>query len=167
MKPISLLFASLLLAAVTLAQQPSSKTTKAHHSARAAAHATIWTNTQGEWQDVPVFPKGAQMKVISGNPKAGPSDLYVKFPAGYGVPFHWHTPVESVYEQAGSLELAMPHSTDTHTIAAGGFFRSPSHMVHKATCTSSEDCYFFLHSTGPFDIHLVAPAAAAKSNSAK
>jgi quercetin dioxygenase-like cupin family protein len=120
-----------------------------------AKAATYWTNTEGEWMDVPVFPKGAQMKVISGNPKTGASDLFVKMPAGYVAPLHWHTPAESVYMQAGTLEFGEAHSSATHTISAGGFFHSPPKMVHKATCTGNEDCYFFLHSTGPFDIHLV------------
>jgi quercetin dioxygenase-like cupin family protein len=127
---------------------------------RGTGSATLWTPAEGEWKDVPVFPKGAQMKVISGDPGKGASDLYVKFPAGYVAPLHWHTPAESVYVQSGSLEFGMQHSDQTHTIGAGGFFHSPPKMIHKATCSTKEDCYFFLHSTGAFDIHLVTDTTA-------
>ncbi len=134
----------------------STKGARSHKSGnRAPNAATFWTSTEGDWMDVPVFPKGAQMKVISGDPAKGASDLYVKFPAGYVAPLHWHTPAESVYVQAGSLEFGMQHSNETHTVAAGGFFNSPPKMIHKASCSTKEDCYFFLHSTGAFDIHLV------------
>ena len=143
-------------ASSTLGQTKTASGAGAHRKAAAkAAQAVFWSNTEGEWMDVPVFPKGAQMKVINGDPKKGASDLFVKFPAGYVAPLHWHTPAESVYMQAGTLEFGMPNSAATHTIAAGGFFHSAPKMVHKATCTGNEDCYFFLHSTGPFDIHLV------------
>lgn len=147
-------------ATTTKSTKSTASTAKAHHGR--AAEAASWNTDQGEWSDVPVLPEGAQMKVIHGNPKTGASDLYVKMPSGYVAPFHWHTPNESVYMQAGSLELAMPNTSDTHTISPGGFFYAPSHMVHKATCTGNADCYFFLHSSGPFDIHLADAASSAK-----
>jgi quercetin dioxygenase-like cupin family protein len=139
--------------AVTQAQ---GKTKKGHSAASPKAQqAVFWTKDQGDWMAVPVFPAGAQMKVIHGDPNKGAADLYIKLPPKYDTTFHWHTPVESVYVEAGQLELSMPHSSEKKTIGPGGFFQSPAKMVHRAVCVSNEDCYFYLHSSGKFDIHLV------------
>jgi len=129
--------------------------TKAKSTGKSSHAAVFWTKDTGEWTAVPVFPSGAMMKVINGDPGKGPADIYIKLPANYDTTFHWHTPVESVYVDAGQLELSMPKSSEKQTIGPGGFFQSPSKMVHRAVCASSEDCYFYLHSAGKFDIHLV------------
>jgi hypothetical protein len=133
----------------------------------AMAKTTVWTKDEGEWMDVPVFPAGAKMKVASGDPKTGPSDLYVKMPAGYGVPFHWHTPVESVYLTSGTMELEMIKTKEKKSIEAGSLFIAPGKMIHKASCTSKDDCLFFLHSSGPFDIHLVGQSGKEPKTTAK
>ncbi len=46
-------------------------------------------------------------------------------------------------------------SSEKKSVDAGSLFFAPSKMIHKASCTSKDDCFFFLHSTSAFDIHLV------------
>lgn len=125
------------------AQQPSEKP------------GTAWTSEKGEWMPLPdVFPKGGEFKVMRGDPAAGPAEFYFKFPAGYGVPWHFHTPVERVFMDKGTVEFEMRGGQKT-SIGEGGYIHFPSRSPHTATCTSSEDCYFYLASNDVFDIHLV------------
>lgn len=101
-----------------------------------------------------IFPEGGQMKVMYGAPAKGPSDLYFRFPAGYGVPWHFHTPVEKVMVNQGTMEFEMRGGKKI-SLKEGGYVHFPSASPHKAACTGSTECLFFLVSNGPFDIHLV------------
>ena len=122
--------------------EPSATTTK------------VWSSDEGSWAAVPDFP-GVQMKLVNGNPQTGPSDIYLEVPAGNRLPFHWHSATESVYMERGTLELQMWDNTQTRVLNGMSYFQAPPRMIHRATCTSSEDCYLFVHSGGPFDIHIV------------
>lgn len=115
----------------------------------------IWSPPNAEWMDVPVFAPGAKMKVIHGDPATGPSDLYIRFPAEYGVQWHFHTPVEQVFMQSGTMEIEIRESGQEATLGAGGYFLAPSRSIHRATCKGPTECYFFLHASGPFDINVV------------
>jgi hypothetical protein len=57
--------------------------------------------------------------------------------------------------QTGTLELEIRETGQNLTVVPGGFVLAPSRSVHRATCKGADDCYFFLHSTGPFDINIV------------
>jgi quercetin dioxygenase-like cupin family protein len=134
--------------------QASQTRTTNPRPASSPQQAVLWAKG-GEWMDVPVFPKGAQMQVMNGDPNKGAADMYIKLPSKYDTTFHWHTPIESVYVDGGQMEFSMPGSDEKKKLGSGGFFQSPAKMVHRAVCTSSEACYFYLHSAGKFDIHLV------------
>lgn len=117
--------------------------------------ATAWTADKGEWMPLPdIFPAGGQMKVMRGDPAKGPADFYFKFPAGYGVPWHFHTPVEVVLMDRGTIEFEMRGGQKV-ALGEGGYIHFPSASPHKATCTANTECLFYLVSSGPFDIHLV------------
>jgi quercetin dioxygenase-like cupin family protein len=152
--PVMKIGTVLLLAASTLLVWSQTSRPRAERRAGSAQKAVFWTKSS-DWKDVPVFPKGAQMQVIHGDPNTGAADMYIKVPSKYDTTFHWHTPVETVYIDSGQLEFSMPHNDQKKTLGSGGFFQSPPKMVHRAVCTSPEDCYFYLHSAGKFDIHLV------------
>lgn len=101
-----------------------------------------------------IFPPGGEVKVIHGDPATGPSDMYFRFPAGYGVPWHFHSPVEKVLVQQGTMTF-QTREGEIVDLAPGGYIRFPPRSPHRATCTSEETCLFFLVSDAPFDIHLV------------
>lgn len=56
----------------------------------------------------PVFPKGAQMAVVSGDPgKAGMFTVQLSMPAGYQIPPHWHPTDEVVKVVSGTFLVGM------------------------------------------------------------
>lgn len=126
--------------------------------ARPDAASEPWMIEQGDWMPLPdVFPRGGFFKVMHGDPARGASDFYFRFPAGYGVPMHFHSPAERVYVDGGTLQVRAFDGT-TYLLREGGFTYVPERSPHRATCVSEVECTFYLHSSGPFDIHLVDDA---------
>ena len=61
----------------------------------------------------PVFPAGAQMAVLSGDPsKAGVFVIRLKMPAGYKIPAHHHSTDQYVTAISGDLSLGMGDKLD-------------------------------------------------------
>ena len=109
----------------------------------------------GKWTPVPdLFPKGAEMMVLHGDPAKGAADLYFRVPANYTFPWHFHTPIEKLFVDQGTLSYEARGDTK-HTLDAGDYAYVPARSPHRVTCTGSMECRFFLSSNGPFDIHLV------------
>src|SRR5436305_6941331 len=67
-----------------------------------------------KWGPAPaVFPKGARMAVLSGDPsKAGPFTIELAMPARYRVAPHWHPSDENVTVKSGTLLVGMGDKVD-------------------------------------------------------
>ncbi len=91
--------------------------------------ATAQVNTGDlKWGPAPaVFPAGAQMAVLSGDPtKAGVFVIRLKMPAGYKIPAHNHPTDEYVTVVSGELSLGMGDKLDPAKSAKLGPGGSPS-----------------------------------------
>lgn len=133
-----------------MAQAPRTQTPQA-----STERSTITTPEAEGWMPLPdLFPEGAQMQVLHGNPATGASELYFKVPANYTFPWHFHTPVEKLFMHRGQLNVEM---RDGHkdTMEPGDFMYVPARSPHLVTCLGNTECFFFLSSDGPFDVHLV------------
>jgi quercetin dioxygenase-like cupin family protein len=108
----------------------------------------------------PVFPKGAQIAVLAGNPAA--EGLYVirlKVPAGYKVPPHVHPFDENATVISGTLYIGMGATFDDkngQALKTGGFLHMPKGMPHFAWFT--EETIFQVHGMGPQGITYLNPA---------
>lgn len=113
-----------------------------------------------KWGDAPaVFPKGAQLAVLHGNPFApGAFAVRLKLPAGYKIAPHWHTQDEHLTVLSGTFVLHMGDSMDAegHQIAAGGYHFLPGKMHHAALAQG--ETVVQVHGIGPFDMHYLNPA---------
>ena len=113
------------------------------------------------WGAAPaVFPKGAEMAVLSGDP--GKAESYVvrlKMPSAYKIPAHWHPTSEYVTVISGSFHIGMGDKLDETNgieLKAGGFGVAPEHMNHYAWTT--QDTIVQVHGLGPFALTYVNPA---------
>jgi quercetin dioxygenase-like cupin family protein len=113
-----------------------------------------------KWGDAPpVFPKGAQLSVLHGNPFGKEIfALRFKMPDGYRIPPHWHTQAEELTILSGTFILHMGDTMDSpaHALAAGAYHYLPAKMHHSAEAKG--DVVLELHGMGPFDIHYLNPA---------
>jgi quercetin dioxygenase-like cupin family protein len=108
----------------------------------------------------PVFPKGAEMAVLSGDPsKAGVFVIRLKFPAGYKVAAHHHPTDEYVTVIKGDMSLGMGDALDMKkgaSLKAGGFAMAPANMSHFAW--SKNGAVVQVSAEGPFAMTYVSPA---------
>ncbi len=113
------------------------------------------------WGDPPpVFEKGAQFAVVSGDPgKPGIYVVRLKMPAGYKIAPHWHPTDEHVTVISGTFALGMGDKIDTASakiLPAGGYALLPAQMHHYAFAKT--DSIVQVHGMGPFALTYVNPA---------
>ncbi len=114
------------------------------------------------WMPAPaVFPKGAQIAVLSGDPtKSGPFAIRLKFPADYKVPAHQHPTAEVVTVISGTFGFGMGdklNEANAQTLGPGGFVDLPAKMNHYAFARG-DGAVVQVNSTGPFAITYADPA---------
>ena len=108
------------------------------------AHAQPWTRFTE-------LPPGATRQELYGDPARGPAYMYVRFPSGYSLPYHWHTATERIYVDAGVLELQVC-SAAADALGLRGYALVPRRRSHRLACVSQEDCFFHLSSDARFDV---------------
>jgi quercetin dioxygenase-like cupin family protein len=83
-----------------------------------------------------VFPPGAQIAVVSGNPfKEGLYVVRLKMPEGYKIPAHHHPTTEYVTVLSGDFHIGMGDKLDPQKgqlLHSGGFAEAPAKMNHFA-----------------------------------
>lgn len=126
----------------------------------AGAQAQV-NSTDLKWGPAPaVFPAGAKMAVLSGDPsKAGMFVIRLKMPAGYQVQAHHHPTDEYVTVISGEFHLGMGDKLDkgkSATLHAGGFAESPAGMNHFAW--ASKASVVQVSAEGPFALIYVNSA---------
>ncbi len=105
----------------------------------------------------PVFPAGAQMAVLAGDPsKSGTFVIRLKMPAAYKIPAHHHPTDEYVTVISGDFSLGMGDKLDEAKSAhlrPGGFAEAPAQMNHFAWTKSG--AVVQVSADGPFAITYV------------
>jgi quercetin dioxygenase-like cupin family protein len=122
------------------------------------------------WGPAPaVFPAGARMAVLHGNP--GKPELFtvrLDFPNGYTIPPHFHPTDENVTVISGSLRLGMGDKVDVAhmtTLPAGGFITAGANMHHWARANGHTVVQ--VHAIGPFALTYVNAADDPSKKAAK
>lgn len=114
-----------------------------------------------KWGPAPaVFPAGAQMAVLEGNPGGtGLFTVRLRFPDGYKVAPHVHPTDENVTVISGTLRLGMGDKFDTNNLTAlptGGFVTAPANMAHYALAQG--ETVVQVHALGPFALTYINAA---------
>jgi quercetin dioxygenase-like cupin family protein len=108
----------------------------------------------------PVFPAGAQMAVLEGDPsKKGAVTVRLRLPSNYEIPAHWHSMPERVTVLSGALHVGMGDKLDrkaSEPLEPGGYVSLPANMHHFAWAGTPTVVQINLE--GPFDLFYVNPA---------
>jgi quercetin dioxygenase-like cupin family protein len=107
MRRTVLFVALILMSAPLLSAQTAPKS-----KSKAAKSATL------HWGPAPpVFPKGARMAVVSGDPgTAGEFVVQLSMPAGYKIPPHFHPTDETVQVKKGTFLVGMGENLDGNSL---------------------------------------------------
>jgi quercetin dioxygenase-like cupin family protein len=146
--------AAVLLTALTAtasAQRPATSTAEA---------------SEPRWRPAPaVFPPGAQMAVLQGDPtSAAPFTVRLRFPSGYRIAPHTHPTAEYLTVISGTFRVGMGTQFDAAAMTAlpaGGFVTAPANEAHFAFAQGVTVVQ--IHSMGPFAMTYVNPAHARRA----
>jgi quercetin dioxygenase-like cupin family protein len=103
-----------------------------------------------KWVDNPAI-KGAQIAVLTGDPKAGAYSALKKLPAGASMGKHTHTAAQTVVVVSGTITLQVDGMGPAQDMTAGSFLAIPGGMVHSADCKAGADCVYFEEQPGASD----------------
>ena len=108
----------------------------------------------------PVFPAGAQMAVVSGDPgKAAMFTVQLSMPAGYKIPPHFHPTAEQVVVVKGTFMVGMGDRMDQshmNTMVVGDSGTIPAQAHHYAMAKTAT--IVAVTAMGPFAMTYVNPA---------
>src|SRR3712207_2955530 len=91
-----------LLVVVLSCVAASSTPAVAQESTAEQAISRTHKDPQLKWNPCPpIFPKGCEVTVLRGDPANGSSDVFLRTPANYRLPPHWHTSPEHMILVAG------------------------------------------------------------------
>jgi ChrR-like protein with cupin domain len=149
----------ILLPAMVLAQTAAAPKKAAAKPAGPAA--VVVTPDKVQWGPAPpVFPAGAQMAVLAGNPgKAEQFTVRLKFPDGYRVMPHWHPTTENVTVLSGEFHVGMGDKFDESsltTLPPQSLAVVPAHHNHYAMAKGETEVQ--VSAMGPFKLVYVNPA---------
>jgi quercetin dioxygenase-like cupin family protein len=113
------------------------------------------------WSAAPaVFPKGARMAVVNGDPtKSGPYTVELSMPAGYTIAPHYHPTAEHVAVQRGTFLVGMGDTLNrskTRALTAGQSGDVAAGMHHYAIAKTRT--IIAVSGQGPFALTYVNPA---------
>lgn len=111
-----------------------------------------------QWGPAPgVFPPGARMAVLQGDPsQTTPFTVRLEFPDGYRIAPHYHPTDEHVTVISGTFLIGMGDSIDAAhatVLAPGGFVTAPANMHHYAIARGKTVVQ--VHAIGPFALTYV------------
>jgi quercetin dioxygenase-like cupin family protein len=167
------LSALLVTSAIALAcsQQPATSPPSSDATTRAIAAqgpSASQSDDGFRWGPAPaVFPAGAQMAVLQGDPAGtGLFTVRLRFPNGYIIPPHIHPADENVTVISGNFTVGMGTSYypgATVTLRDGGFITAPANMPHYASAKGPTEVQ--VHAMGPFAMKYVAGYSASRVSS--
>lgn len=164
MKLRSLTSAGLASAAVAAVVWPQSAFPDRHDKAsRQPAHEHKAQHGHDlDWRPAPpMFPAGARMAVLQGDPRveAALFTVRLRFPSRYVLPPHFHPTDEHVTVIRGKFLVGLGDEFDKHDLLPplrrGGFITAPANMNHFATTRGVTVVQ--VHAIGPFQMTYVDP----------
>jgi len=105
----------------------------------------------------PVFPKGCEVNVLQGDPANGRSDVFLRTPANYSLPNHWHTSPEHMILVSGELHVTYEGQKPS-ILSAGSYAYGPAKAKHSARCGNAGPCVLFIAFESPIDAVLTDAA---------
>jgi quercetin dioxygenase-like cupin family protein len=123
-----------------------------------------------KWGPAPaVFPAGAEMAVLDGNPAGtGLFTVRLRMPDGYKIAPHTHPTDEHVTVISGTFDVGMGTTFDAKAMMAldaGGFVTAPANHAHYASAKGVTIVQ--VHALGPFALTYVNPADAPKASASR
>lgn len=147
--PSPRVWAATLAAALCLGSRPAT----AADPAPARALALAATAPSLEWGPCPaLFPKGCEIAVLHGDAARPNADVFLRVPAKYEIPPHWHTSPERMVLVAGELHVTY-RGQPASVLRPGTYAYGPPKAPHAASCVGPDACVLFIAFESAVDAH--------------
>ncbi len=114
-----------------------------------------WVPCGGEaYEKGGTFLAGCEAVVLRTDPDKGGLEMFVRTPASFVWPTHWHTNSEHLIGIEGVTPIHFEDGS-VHDIAPGEFIYIPNGLIHSAYCTSDGPCSFFLRTDKASDFNIL------------
>jgi hypothetical protein len=113
-----------------------------------SGRATLVPASQLTWVNAGI--PGVQTAALQGDMKSGPSHFYLKYPAGFVAPVHFHSPDHFATTVSGQLVL-ITEGRET-ALPPGSHFAFTGKARHAARCEGAQDCVMFIDARGAWDV---------------
>jgi quercetin dioxygenase-like cupin family protein len=165
--PLALVVAAFFVVACSDAGAPQLGAQTAPHAAQSTAPAGHQHNVKHgdglDWQPAPaIFPAGAQMAVVQGDPSVAGAIFTVRLrlPNGYILPAHFHPTDEHVTVMSGTFLVGLGDVFSEKALlpplGKGDFITAPANASHFAMARGLTVVQ--VHAMGPFQLTYVNPA---------
>jgi len=94
--------------------------------------------------------------VVTGNPKTGAYEAFLKFPSGMSIPLHWHSFSNTGVGVSGKLVIDAQGQGKIE-MGPGDWGFIPARVKHTTACTVGADCVIYARQPGKDDIHFDGP----------
>lgn len=101
----------------------------------------------------PPVPAGVMVSPIAVDAAPGGSIGYTKFPAGVGIPEHWHSATEYTALLSGHMRFTIEGKSSD--LGPGDYIVIPAKAKHSATCLPGSECINLTRRAGPTDYNWV------------
>jgi quercetin dioxygenase-like cupin family protein len=115
------------------------------------AKPVILSAASAKWVDNPAV-KGAQIAVLTGDPKTGAYSALKKLAAGTSLGKHTHTSMQKVVMVSGTITLEVAGMGPAQDMTPGSFLEIPGGVVHSADCKAGADCIYYEEQPGAADL---------------
>ena len=102
---------------------------------------------------IPGFPAGPLASPIAVDPATGAQIGYVKLPAGFKFPEHWHSTTEYATVISGKATLIIEGKA--HEEQPGSYAVLPPKTKHSVQCAAGADCILIVRRSGKTDYNWV------------
>ena len=136
-----------ILAFNALAAEKSAHKAGPHHG---GSSATLMPQADLKWTNDPDHP-GVQVAALQGDPGKGASHFFIKLPAGFAVPMHFHNADHWAAVVSGTMMLT-PEGGTEKTLPAGSGFAFTGKKMHATKCAEGADCVLFVDARGKWDV---------------
>jgi quercetin dioxygenase-like cupin family protein len=135
---------------------------QAKEKAKAELITTAPSSSSLKWGPCPpIFAKGCEVAVLSGDPAKGMSDVFLRTPANFDLPPHFHNSPEHVVLVQGKFSVTFEGGRRAE-VSQGAYTLIPGGMPHSARCEDGEPCVIFIGFEKPVDAILKGGKAAGK-----
>ena len=151
---VSMAVAGAFCVGIAVAQETKAAPSKVTASAKPMATRQVKAMAQADlkWELDPE--SKVSMAVLSGDPKTGAYEAFLKFPAGLSIPLHWHTFSNTGVGVAGTVVIT-GNGQSPIELGPGTWGVVPGRLKHTTACKEGADCVLYVRQPGKDDIHFV------------